>query len=120
LTTGRDPVAPIHRGQTIAAIAAGLYFGAMGGRYFTGLQDVRWYLLAVPAIGLLACLIGYLSADMSWAQGTRYQYYISLATTPTHDLARPLPIEYIAVGTAAVLAGYWAGDKMEQVAQEAV
>ena len=116
LTDGRDPVAPTQRGQTIAAIAGGLYLGAMGGRYFTGVRDVRWYLLAVPAVGMLAWLVAYLSADMSWAQGPPYQYYTSLATTPTHDLARPLPIEYIAVGTAAVLAGYWGGDKMEQVA----
>lgn len=118
MTAGRDPVSPVLRGQTIAAVAAGLYFGAMGGRYFTGVRDVRWYLLAVPAVALLSCLIGYWSADMVWAQGTHYQYYSSLATTPTHDLARPLPIEFIAVGTAAALAGYWAGDKMEQVAQE--
>lgn len=118
LTVGRTPVANVHRGQTIAAIAAGLYLGAMAGRYFTGVYDVRWYLLAVPAVGLTAYLVGYLSADMSWAQGTQYQYYIYLATTPTHDLARPLPIEYVAVGTAAVLAGYWGGDKVEQVASQ--
>jgi hypothetical protein len=116
ISSGREPVAPVHRGQTIAAVAGGLYLGAMGGRYFTGIRDVRWYLLAVPAVGMLAWLVGYLSADMKWAQGTEWQYYIALATTPTHDLARPLPIEYIAVGTAAVLAGYWGGDKMEQVA----
>ena len=119
-TAGRDPAAPVQRGQTIAAVAAGLYFGAMGGRYFTGIRDVRWYLLAVPAGAILAWLVGYLSADMSWAQGTPYQYYIYLATTPVHDLARPLPIEYIAVGTAAVLAGFWGGDKMEQVAADAL
>lgn len=118
LTVGRTPVANVHRGQTIAAIAAGLYLGAMAGRYFTGVRDVRWYLLAVPAVGLTAYLVGYLSADMNWAQGTQYQYYIYLATTPTHDLARPLPIEYVAVGTAAALAGYWGGHKVEQVASQ--
>lgn len=118
LTVGRTRVANVHRGQTIASVAAGLYLGAMAARYFTGIRDVRWYLLAVPTIGLAAFLVGYLSADMSWAQGTRYQYYIYLATTPVHDLARPLPIEYVAVGTAATLAGFWAGDKVEQVASQ--
>lgn len=118
MTVGRTPVANVHRGQTIAAVAAGLYLGAMAARYFIGVQDVRWYVLAVPAIALTAYLVSYLSADMSWAQGTRYQYYIYLATTPTHDLARPLPIEYVAVGTAAALAGYWGGDKVEQVASQ--
>jgi hypothetical protein len=120
LTAGRTPVANVLRGQTIAAVAGGLYLGAMASRYFTGIRDVRFYLLAVPAAGLMAYVVGYLSADMSWAQGTRYQYYVYLATTPTHDLARPLPIEYLAVGTAAVLAGFWGGDKMEQVAIEAI
>lgn len=118
LTAGRTPVSNVLRGQTIAAVAGGLYLGAMAARYFTGIRDVRFYLLAVPLVGLMAYVVGYLSADMSWAQGTRYQYYVYLATTPTHDLARPLPIEYIAVGTAAVLAGFWGGDKMEQVASE--
>jgi len=116
LTVARTPVANIHRGQTIAAVAGGLYLGALAARYFTGIAEVRWYVLAVPLVGLVAFLVGYLSSDMSWAQGTRYQYYIYLATTPTHDLARPLPIEYVAVGTAAVLAGFWGGHKMEQVA----
>ncbi|MBI4581772.1 MAG: hypothetical protein HY718_18900, partial [Planctomycetes bacterium] len=85
LTVGRTPVANVARGQTIASVAAGLYLGAMGARYFTGVRDGRWYLLAVPAVGLMAYLVGYLSADMSWAQGTKYQYYIDLATTPPHD-----------------------------------
>ncbi len=119
LTAGRTPVSNVLRGQTIAAVAAGLYLGAMAARYFTGIRDVRFYLLAVPAVGLMAYLVGYLSADMTWAQG-KYQYYIYLATTPPHDLARPLPIEYVAVGTAAVLAGFWGGDKMEQVASQEV
>ncbi len=118
MTVGRTPVSIIRRGQTIAAVAGGLYLGAMAARYFTGTRDVRWYLLAVPLVGLLAYLVGYLSANMSWAQGTEYQYYVALATTPTHDLVRPLPIGYIAVGTAGVLAGFWGGEKMEQVAQE--
>lgn len=118
LTVGRTPVAATHRGQTIAAVAAGLYLGAMTARYFTGVREAHWYVMAVPAIGLTAYLVGYLSSDMSWAQGTRYQYYIYLATTPPHDLARPLPIEYVAVGTAAALAGYWGGDKVEQVASQ--
>ncbi|MCL2329834.1 MAG: hypothetical protein FWC56_00860, partial [Phycisphaerae bacterium] len=120
LTAGRNPVAPAQRGQTIAAVAAGLYFGAMIGRYFTGVQEARWYLLAVPAIGFLAALVSYFSADMSWAQGSLWQPYIHLATTPVHDLARPLPVEYIAVGTVAALIGFWSGDKAEQVALEVV
>lgn len=116
LTAGRTPVANVARGQTIAAVAGGLYLGAMAGRYFTGVDDSRWYLLAVPVVGLVAYVVGYWSADMSWAQGTGYQYYAYLATTPVHDLVRPLPVEYIAVGVAATIAGFWGGEKMEQVA----
>jgi hypothetical protein len=116
MTAGREPVANVQRGQTIAAVAGGLYLGAMAARYFTGVERSAWYIMSVPVVGLVAWLVGYMSADMSWAQAGKYQYYVYLATTPVHDLARPLPLEYIAVGTAAVLAGFWGGDKMEEAA----
>jgi hypothetical protein len=117
ITVGREPTAEIHRGQTIASVAGGLYLGAFGARYFAGIDRAIWYVLAVPAIALTGYLLGYLNAELNWAHGAS-KYFAFLATTPPHDLVRPLPIDYIAVGVPAALMGYWSGAKMEDVAGE--
>lgn len=117
LTIARTPVAQIARGQVIASVAAGLLLGAMAARYFTGIADPRWYVLAVPAIGLIGYLLGFINAGMGWAQ-KEYQPYALLAVTPTHDLARPLPIEYVAVGVSAALVGFWSGQRIEHTAEQ--
>lgn len=114
LTIARSPVAQIARGQVIASVAAGLFLGAMAGRTVTAVESTRWYLPAVVLVGLTAYLVGYLQADMRWAS-TAFQ---ALATTPPHDLVRPLPVEYLAVGFPAALAGYWCGDRVEQAGAE--
>ncbi len=119
-TIARTPVATIARGQVIASIAGGLYLGAMAGRYFTGIDRAIWYVAAAPAIALVGWLLGYLAADMRWAQVGGYKFYALLAITPPHNLARPLPVEYVAVGVAAALCGFWGGERIEQAAQEAV
>jgi len=119
-TIARTPVATIARGQVIASIAGGLYLGAMAGRYFTGIDRAVWYAAAAPAIALVGWLLGYLAADMSWAQAGGYKFYALLAITPPHNLVRALPVEYVAVGVAAALCGFWGGERVEQAAREAV
>ncbi len=95
------------------------YLGAMLARYVTGINDARWYILAAPAVGLIGYLVGFLSADMSWTEGGPYQFFVYLATTPPHALARPLPVDYVAVGIAGALLGFWSGERVEHaVAQE--
>lgn len=118
LTIARTPVATIARGQVYASIATGFYLGAMAARYFATVTRAHWYLLAVPAVALLGYLIGYLNSGMGWAEGSAYQPYISLATTPPHALVRPLPIEYLALGVAGTLAGFWSGEKVEHVVEQ--
>jgi MFS family permease len=61
-------------------------------------------------------VLGHFSADMSWAEGA-FLPFASLATTPPHLLARPLPIEYIAVGLIGALTGFWTGQRMEHVVE---
>jgi hypothetical protein len=118
-TASRTPVSTIARGQVIASVAGGLFLGALAARYFTGISDPKWYVLAAPAAGLIGYLLGYLSADMAWAQGEWYQPYAFLATTPPHDLVRPLPIEYVAVGVAGALLGFWwSGHLIETSAEQ--
>jgi hypothetical protein len=117
MTIARTPVATIARGQVIASVAGGLYLGVLAARYFTGISNPRWYVLAPLVVALVGYLLGFLQADLSWAKGLLASY-AHLATTPAHALARPLPIEYIAVGVAGVIAGLWSGEKIEHVAQK--
>ena len=117
MTIARTPVATIARGQVIASVAGGLYLGVLAARYFTGINNTRWYVLAVPVVALVGYLLGFLQADLSWAKGALAPY-ARLATTPSHALARPLPIEYIAVGVAGAIAGLWSGEKIEHVTKQ--
>ena len=115
MTVARTPVANIARGQVIASVFFGLYLGAMAGRYFTGIDHARYYMLAPLVAALVGFLLGYLQANMGWAGGA-LAAYAQLATTPLHALARPLPIEYVGVGLAGAIAGFWSAEKIEQVA----
>ena len=96
----------------------GLFLGAMAARYFTSINQALWYALAAPIVGLIGYLLGYINAGMGWAVKEGYQYYINLATTPPHDLVRPLPIEYVAVGVAAAIAGFWTGHRLQEAVVE--
>ena len=116
LTVARTPVANIARGQVIASVGGGLFLGAMAARYFTGNNDSIWYALAVPVVAVIGYVLGHFSADMNWAHDA-YKPYAWLATTPPHQLARPLPIEYICVGLAGALIGFWTGQRMEHVVE---
>ena len=110
-TDARTPVATIARGQIIASVGGGFFLGAMAARYFTGQHRAHWYVLAVPAVALLAWLVSYLNSGMAWAPDP----FRLLKQTPPHALARPLPIEYLAVGVAGALAGFWSGERVEHV-----
>ncbi|MBP7934168.1 MAG: hypothetical protein KA354_05915 [Phycisphaerae bacterium] len=117
VTIARTPVATVARGQVIASVAGGLFLAAMAARYFTGVDDVRGYLLAPLIVALVGYLLGYLQADMSWTREGSGAYAL-LATTPPHALARPLPLEYVAGGLVGSIVGYWSGGKVELVAEQ--
>jgi len=117
LTIARTPVSMVARGQVIASVLGGLFFGAMAGRYFTGVNDPRGYLLAPLLVAVVGYLLGYLQADMGWTKNFGGSYAI-LPTTPPHVLVRSLPIEFLAVGVAGALLGYWSGAKIEHAAGE--
>ncbi len=115
LTIALTPVANIARGQVIASVAGGLFFGAMTARYFTGINHSHWYVLAALAVALIGYLLGYLRADMAWA--TNYKYIAQIPSTPPHELVRPLPIEYLGAGVAGALLGFWASAKVEHAVE---
>jgi hypothetical protein len=117
-TIARTPVAEIARGQVIASVAGGLFLGALAARSFTEVADARWYVFAAAAIGIVAYLLGYLNADLSWAEDTQYQFYADLSSTPPHALVRALPVEYLSVGVAGAIGGFWSGEKVHQAVEE--
>lgn len=116
IAAARTPVATVARGQVIAAVGGGFFVAAMTARYGTGQHRAHWYVLAVPAVALLAWLVGYLNASMGWAVGD-LRRYVDLLQTPPHALVRPLPIEYLAAGVAGALAGFWSGERVEHVTE---
>ena len=117
-TISRTPVANVAEKQVFASVCGGLFMGAMAARSLTRVLDATPYVLAAPAVGIIGLVLGYLGADMGWAEGTPYKPYAALATTPPHDLARALPVVYIAVGVIGAVLGYWAGDRVEHVTEE--
>lgn len=115
LIVARDPTSGIVRGQVIAAVAIGTFAGAAAGRYFVGINNPRWYVLTPLVVALVGYLLGYLGAELD---SSTYANYRDLATTPLHNLARPLPIEYMAVGVPGALAGFWFGRRAEHAAEQ--
>lgn len=117
LMVERNREAVVMRGQVVAAVAIGLYLGAMAARYFTQSPDIRWCALAALLVALIGYLLGYLNADLGRSLEGR-QIYAELPGTPPHALVRPLPVEYLAVGVAAALVGFWSGQKVEHLAEQ--
>ena len=115
LIVARDPTSGIVRGQVIAAVAIGMFAGAAAGRYFIGINNPRWYVLTPLVVALVGYLLGYLGAELD---SPIYANYRDLAITPLHNLARPLPIEYMAIGVPGALAGFWFGRRAEHAAEQ--
>ena len=115
LVVARSPISGIVRGQVIAAVAIGMFAGSTAGRYFVGVTDPRWYVLTPLVVALVGYLLGYLGAELD---SPVYANYRDLAITPLHNLARPLPIEYMAVGVPGALAGFWVGQHAEHAAEQ--
>lgn len=110
---GRTAVTPILRGQVFAALVLGFWVIVIGVRYFVAIHDSRWYAVAPLLVALGAYALGYFNTDLSWTE----QSYQELATTPPHMLVRALPVEYLTLGLAGTIMGFWSGEKIEEVAE---
>ncbi len=115
-TLSRTDVTPILRGQTIGVLILGMMLLVMLVRYFVGVHESRWYLGAPLFVAVVAYVMGYVNADMTWTQG-EVLHFRHLATTPPHTLARVLPVEYVSMATIGVILGFWSGEKIEEVAE---
>ena len=105
-----SPVATVQTGQIYFALAAGFYIGSTAGMQIFKPVWCGWPCLSV---GILAT-IGYAMAKARPGVGGLSQplvrfaeRYDALPGIPPGSLSRGTPLEYAAVGLAAVVAGCW-------------
>lgn len=99
LSVGSAPRAVSH-GQVYFAVATAFYLGVIAGAYRFPTPSALWGCLAVP---LLAC-IGYL---VVWIGSGVASGHSQASHIPSSMFLRALPLTYVSVGTAAVMAAFW-------------
>ncbi len=99
LSVGAVPRALSH-GQVYFTVATAFYVGVIAGVYQFPTPSALWGCLAVP---LLAC-IGYL---VVWIGSGGAAGQAQASHIPASMFLRALPLTYISVGTAAVMAAFW-------------
>ncbi len=99
LSATGSPVRSVQHGQTYFALAIALYVGGRVAFHYFPVRTVLWGCLAVP----LLCLAGYVVCAASSPPAG----YSQVASVPPGSFYRALPIEYISVGTSAVVLAFW-------------
>ena len=99
LSVGSTPRAVSH-GQVYFAVGTAFYVGVIAGVYHFPTPSALWGCLAVP---LLAC-IGYL---VVWIGSGGASGQAQPSHIPSSMFLRALPLTYVSVGTAAVMAAFW-------------
>jgi len=88
---------PLMQGQIYFAIALGFLFGAMAGQWIFRTHSRLWSLVAVAVVATAAYLFGGAPDNLLREIPNRAAY------TLLKPIARPLPIEYAALGAIGVL-----------------
>ncbi len=100
LLAAGDASRSIQQGQVYFAVVVAFFVGSYAAH--------RWFPVQTPLPGCLTvplvCIIGYLWT-MVRIQGQGP--YAEIASVPPTVFLRALPLEYVAVGTAGVLAAFW-------------
>ena len=107
LATG-SPLRSVQHGQTYFALVAAFYLAGLIAYEFYPARSAFWGCLSVP----LLCLLGYAICALSSSAGGRYSH---IASVPPSSFYRALPLEYISVGTAAVVASFWSARRSARV-----
>jgi hypothetical protein len=105
LTITRTPASVVQRGQVYFALALGCGLGAVAGTQLWPRGRAVWYALSVLVLAMIAYAWMYARPLLDVGEG----YYAQLATTPPNPLVRALPVEFMSVGVAGALVGYWFG-----------
>jgi hypothetical protein len=85
-----------HRGQVYFAIALAFVLAVLIARRVTGVRGVIWYLPGPLVVGIAGVLLA------AWKPGLGAGYE-NINVIPAWGLVRPLPVQMVAVGVAAVL-----------------
>ncbi|UCG15180.1 MAG: hypothetical protein JSV19_07760 [Phycisphaerales bacterium] len=110
LATG-SPARTVQHGQVYFSLAAAFFIGGYAAHRMFPVRTALWGCLAVPVV----CIIGY-AWTMLRAQGPAS--YARIASVPPTAFIRALPLEYISVGIAGVLASFWGRASPGQPADE--
>lgn len=105
-----SPERTIQHGQVYFSLAAAFYLGTYVAHRAFPVRTPLWGCLAVPAV----CIVGYVWTIMR-AGGAGP--YAQIASVPPTVFLRALPLEYISVGTAAVVASFWSRPHMHEHAK---
>ncbi len=96
--------------QVLGAIAISSYVGTIAAYFAAPTQPSVWYWIGpiiVAVVGYTATMI----APAGWEIGD--------PRGPLANLARPLPIDYASVGTAASILGYWMSRRWQRAREDA-
>jgi hypothetical protein len=99
LGTG-SPARAVQHGQVYFTVAAAFSVGTWIAYRLIPVQTPLWGCLAIP----LVCTMGYV---WTMLRPVGPEAYVHVASVPPTPFMRPLPIEYVSVGTAAVVASFW-------------
>jgi hypothetical protein len=100
LLTAGSPARAVQHGQVYFSLAAAFGGGTWIAYRLIPVRTPLWGCLAVP----LVCTMGYLWTMLRPVGPEAYAHVASVPPTP---FMRALPLEYISVGTAAVVAAFW-------------
>jgi len=111
LSMSHSAVGAIVKGQVYFAIGAAFFGGALLGHQMFHPIWCVWSYLPVPILATIGYGLGWMNPDVRQAiprilSGAREQYNL-LPTIPPNDFASGTPLEYVAVGVAAAIAGFW-------------
>jgi len=107
--------------QVLASVSIASFVGTLMAYAVSPVRPSIWYWAGPIVVGFLGYLAAYVSFGtvdpVVWKSGTGGGIFA--------PLARPLPLDYASVGTAAAIAGYWTSrqwhraKELEKEAQEA-
>ncbi len=89
----------VRHGQACFAVGAGFYLAAVIAQTKFPVRSARWTAGSVPIVALTALLIAWVSGGVGGAGQP--------VPIPSSGYLRALPVNYVALGMAAVLFGHW-------------
>jgi hypothetical protein len=90
------------KNQTLASVMIASYLGALGAHHLVPIRPSAWFWIGPLAVGLIG-YIGQYFNPIGWNIGEARGLFA--------PLARPLPLDYAALGTAGALLGYWTSQR---------